>query len=142
MRIKRRHMKINGLPVKDGKALITLVVTANDVKRASIKDPTKCAAVRACKRALGASEARVHVGRTYLRYNGHWERYLTSKPLRTEIVAFDRGGKFSPGEYSLLKMQPSRKGDVSRDSRKNRNPKAKRRKYHVLTNIRPMGLTA
>lgn len=122
--------------------MVKLVITPTDVRRATKKDPTECAAARACKRALGASEARVHVGRTYLRFNGHWERYLTSKPLRTEIVAFDRGGQFAPGEYSLLKMQPSRKYDVSRDNGKKLNPKRKRRGYHTLTNIRPMGLTA
>jgi len=133
-------MKINGLPVKDGKRTIELLVTERDVKRATVKDPTNCAAAVACKRALGASEARVHVGRTYLRFNGHWERYLTSHPLRSEIIAFDRGGKFEAGTYKLVKMQPSRKYDKHRGGKAGNGKK--RRKYHVLTNIRPMGLAA
>lgn len=140
MRAKRRHMKINGLPVKDGKSSIDLVVTTGDVKRSTAKDPTNCVAARACRRALGASEARVHVGRTYIRFNGHWERYHTSPALRAEIVSFDRGGKFEPGTYRLIKIQPSQGKDRRWGKRTNKGKK--RGKYHVLTNVRPVGIYA
>lgn len=142
MRKKRKQMKINGLPVKNGKSTLVLAVNATDIKKASLKDPGKCAAAIASCRALGASEARVHVGRTYLRFNNHWERYLTSKPLRAEIVAFDRGGKFEPGEYHLIKMDTSHanRGKQGTYKKKPQKEVKKRRKCHVLTNIRPMGL--
>ena len=140
MRNKRRHMKINGLPVKDGRKTIELLVTSGDIKRSTVKDPTNCAAAVACRRDFGASEARVHIGRTYLRFNGHWERYTTSPRLRAEIVAFDRGGKFQPGTYQLKKMQPSRKKDKHRGGKEGDGKK--RRSYHVLTNVRPVGIYA
>ena len=136
-----RSMKIEGLPVKDAKKSAILHITPTDVKKGKVKDPSGCAAALACIRDLGASDAHVHVGRTYLRFNGHWTRYNTSQALRAEIVAFDRGGKFEPGEYRLIKIEPSRKGDKSRDKRRNRTGK-KRRGYHVLTNIRPMALVS
>lgn len=136
-----RIMKIEGLPVKDAKKSVALHITAADVKKGKIKNPSSCAAAVACVRSLGATEAHVHIGRTYLRFNGHWQRYLTSAALRAEVVAFDRGGKFEPGEYHLIKIQPSRKGDKSRDKRKNQTSK-KRLGYHVLTNIRPMALVS
>lgn len=135
-------MKINGLPVKDGRSVITLTINANDVKRGTIKDPTECAAALACKRLLGSSEARVHVGRTYLRFNNHWERYMTSKSLRTEIVAFDRGGKFHPGEYTLLKMTPTKRTGKRQSKSNIKWLKTKRRRYHTLSGVRPMGLSA
>lgn len=141
MRKKIRHQKINGLPVKDGKKSISIMVTPQDIKRAHVKDPTMCVAALACRRELGCTEARVHIGRTYLRFNGHWDRYITSPNLRTEIVSFDRGGKFTPGEYALLKMQPSRRTDKSRDYNKPRKRKLKRRGYYTLT-VRPIGIYA
>ena len=141
-RAKRRHMKINGLPVKDGKTNIALLVTSGDIKKAVPKDQTLCAAAIACKRSLGCTEARVHIGRTYLRFNGHWERYHTSPSLRNEVIAFDRGGKFEPGEYYLMKMQKSKATGKRQGSTKPNVGKSKRMKYHTLTNIRPMGLTA
>jgi hypothetical protein len=131
-------MKIEGLPVKDGSKSIMIVITTGDIKKSKIKSPSECAAAVACRRMLGATEARVHLGRTYLRYNNHWERYLTSKPLRSEVVAFDRGGTFMPGEYLLDKMQPSRKNDPSRDKR-NKPRGKKRAQYHLTLGVRPMG---
>ena len=135
-------MKINGLPVIDGKNSIEVMITTQDVKRSTKKDPTRCAAAIACVRDLGASEARVHVGRTYIRYNGHWERYMTSQALRTEIVSFDRSGKFQPGTYSLLKMTPAKRPTGKRQGSDKPKTYKSKRKYHVLSNIRPMGLTA
>ena len=136
-------MKINGLDVKNSRRAAVLHITATDIKRGRVKDPTGCAAAVCARRQLGATEARVHVGRTYLRFNGHWKRYMTSPALRSEIVAFDRGGKFEPGDYTLGKMQPSRASDVSRDDGKPRRKYKKRSKIrHVVSGVRPMGLNA
>lgn len=133
-------MKINGLPVVDAKRSITLHITEGDIRKGKVKKPNACAAALACKRQLHCTEARVHIGRTYVRFNGKWHRYLTSKDLRTEIVAFDRGGTFEPGNYALLKMQPSRKYDTGRGQKTGKGKK--RGRHHVLTDVRPMGLRA
>ncbi len=142
MRKKIRHQKINGLPVKNGKKSISIMVTAQDVKRASVKDPTNCVAAIACRRDLGCTEARVHVGRTYLRFNGHWDRYHTSPNLRSEIIAYDRSGKFVPGEYVLRRMQPTARANGKRQgTEKPKKNKFKRRSYHTLA-VRPIGIYA
>lgn len=141
MRKKIRHQKINGLPVKNGKKSISIEVTDRDVKNATMKDPTNCVAAVACRRDLGCTEARVHVGRTYLRFNGHWERYLTSKNLRDEIIAYDRGGRFIPGEYVLMKMTPTKRTNKRQGSDKPRKYASKRRGYHAL-HVRPIGIYA
>lgn len=141
-----RIMKINGLPVVDAKDSITLVVTAKDIENAKKKNQAECAAAVACRRQLKASEARVHLGRTYIRFNGKYRRYITSSALRDEIVAFDRGGRFQPGEYMLMNMQPSRQYDRKYRLNKKAN-KAKRYKKHsgerrMVPNVRPVGIYA
>lgn len=130
-----KELKIDGLPVKDGKKSIVISISDRDVKNGTLKKPNSCAAALCCKRELGATEAHVHTSRVYLRFNGHWQRYLTSAALRAEIVAFDRGGRFEPGEYRLIRMQPSRQNDVSRT--KKRGKGKKRQPYHMVTNVRP-----
>ena len=144
MRKPKPRMKINGLPVKNAKKPISLHITAKDILASKSKKPDNCAAAVACKRQLGATEARVHVGRTFLRFNGHWERYLTSRALRAEIVAFDRGGKFEPGEYMLSRLQKSHTNRAKQTTYPKKPAKKvkKRAKYHHLTNIRPVGIYA
>jgi hypothetical protein len=134
-------MKINGLPVKNAKKPVLLHILPKDIAASKSKKPDNCAAAVACKRQLGATEARVHVGRTFLRFNGHWDRYYTSKALRAEIVAFDRGGKFEPGEYMLSPVNKKRVKQTAYPKKTGKKVK-KRAKYHVLTNIRPVGIYA
>lgn len=133
--------EIDGIPVIDAKKSIQLEINERDVKFADKKEPADCAAARACRRSLHAIEARIHLGRVYIRMNkGNWNRYITSRPLRAEIIAFDRGGAFEPGEYSLLapgpnkKLTGKRKGGIKPFIRGASNKK--RRKPHVVTNVR------
>src|SRR5262249_36742408 len=88
-------MKIAGKLVRNAKKPVTLIITSNDVKKGAAKDPGACAAALACMRQLGATEARVHVGRTYIKIEDEWMRYNTPVALQKEIVAFDRGGLLS-----------------------------------------------
>lgn len=96
-------MKIDGLRVVDAKKPVVIVVNTRDTAKGSLKDPYRCPAALSCMRELEANDARIHAGVSYVRYNGKWTRYATSRALRQEIVSFDRGGKFMPGEYVLLK---------------------------------------
>lgn len=132
-------MKINGQTVLDATKKVKIHITAGDVKKGSTKDPGACAAALACMRELNATQARVHVGRTYLKINDKWVRYHTPAALRTEIVAFDRGGKFEPGEYTLSPMVPS----LKLGQRRNPGPKLKKgkkpRARHVTVGIRSHG---
>lgn len=139
-------MRVAGLPVENASKALKLVITKRDCELGDTKDPALCAAARACKRELGATEVRVHIGRVYVKTKDKWTRYITPKSLRTEIIAFDRGGKFEPGEYILGKIQPSKatgksqgSPQTNRRSSKDRYKAPKRTKSHTVTGIRHHG---
>lgn len=139
-------MKINGLPVTDADKKVKLHILAADVTKGNTKDPGACAAARACIRELGAKAARVHIGRTYVQFDKKWVRFNTGGALRGEIIAFDRGGKFEPGEYTLTPIPPGekarrgkRQGGPDKTSRESRRHVRKRAKPHVVTGIRAHG---
>lgn len=133
-----RIQKLDGLPVVNARKSLTVHVSLKDIKAAKGKDPGRCAAALACVRQLGATEARIHLGRSYVRYNGKWERYTTSASLRSEVVAFDRGGKFEPGEYKLLKMAPHREMDKLRKRKTGPHNGKKKNSYHFTVGVRPV----
>jgi hypothetical protein len=95
-------MEINGKKVVDATKPIKIKISQRDATEGATKDPGDCAAARAAKRDVpNCISARVHVGRVYVEQKDKWVRYFTPDALRTEIVAFDRGGTFQPGEYEL-----------------------------------------
>lgn len=132
---------IDGLPVFDAKKPIKLHVTSADIRNADKKKPNSCAVAKACYRELHAKEVRVHLSRVYVRTNDmNWQRYMTPVNMRQEIVAFDRGGKFAPGEYHIMKPNPAKKTGKQQGSTTNQSPKPKKkgknREYHRITDVR------
>lgn len=132
---------IDGLPIIDAKRPIKLHVTAADIGKADLKEPHNCAVARACRRDLHALEARIHLGRVYVKTNpGSWTRYITPKPMRAEIIAFDRGGHFEAGEFVLSAPSPNkllgkRRGTMTNTNKKKSQQK-KRKSPHVVKNVR------
>lgn len=101
-------MEIAGKKVVDAKRPAKIVITVRDTKLGDNKNPSSCAAALAAKRDVPEClSARVHIGRVYIEHKDKWVRYLTPEALRTEIVAFDRGGSFQPGDYVLKPPAPS-----------------------------------
>jgi len=150
-------MEINGKKVVDATRRARIVITERDTREGDNKNPSSCAAARAAKRDVPECiSARVHVGRVYIETPKQWVRYFTPERLRTEIVAFDRGGSFEPGEYELM---PPSKGETERarekkrrsgsDTNRNNNDysstkyprkvKVARIKRHAVAGVRPMG---
>lgn len=131
---------IDGKPVFDAKRPITLNITPNDIAKADRKEPADCAVARACRRDLHAKEVRVHLGRVYVRMNeGNWQRFMTPKSLRSEIIAFDRGGTFEPGTFVLPAPQPSKRASGKRQGSAPKKPSrrnGKNRVRHVVTDVR------
>lgn len=129
---------IEGLPVFDAKRAVKLHITKGDITKADVKEPAGCAVARACRRELSAFEARVHLSRVYIRTNeGNWLRYITPKNLRQEIIAFDRGGSFLPGEFILSAPQPSKVlGKRSGGKKPGRKTGKKRRSYVKVKDVR------
>lgn len=135
-------MKINGLKVVDATKPLPIKITDNDVENGNTKDPGGCAAALACMRKPTCTEARVHIGRTYLKEGGRWVRYKTPAALRSEIISFDRGADFQPDTYVLVPMSKSgRLGQYTHVSKnKKKNPLAKKRaKIHVVRGVRAHG---
>jgi hypothetical protein len=132
---------IDGIPVVDAKHPLELHITKTDCDKADVKVPSRCAAALAIRREHKPVDVRVHLSRVYVRQNkGNWQRYMTSKPLRTEIIAFDRGGQFEPGQYDLAPPPPSRKPTGKTQGSKKKpgwKPSGnKRRPYTRVANVR------
>lgn len=144
-----RIASIDGLPIMDAKTVLPLKITKADIAKSDSKDPAFCAAANACRRQHHVAEVRVHLGRVYVRQNkANWVRYETPQALRAEIIAFDRGGTFSPGEYELrplrashLKARGQRHGSA-KGADKPRSQQKKRRSPTVVRNVRggPAGI--
>ena len=98
---------IDGMPVVDADKPVTIHITQADCERGSKKDPMRCAAALALKRVTGCDETRVHLACTYLRFGNKWRRYATPPSLKAEIISFDRGGGFYPGDFRLRPMSPT-----------------------------------
>src|ERR1700739_1595040 len=95
---------IDGKPVVDADKPVTVHITPEDCARGSKKDPEKCAVALALRRITDCDESRVHLGCTYLRFGNRWLRYATPASLKAEIISFDRGGGFYPGDFRLHPM--------------------------------------
>ena len=89
----------------DAKKPMVIHITKSDVRNGSLKDSSSCAAAKAICRQTACEAAKVYIGRTYIKQDGKWVRYATPPSLRNEIIAFDRGGQFEPGDYTLAPVQ-------------------------------------
>ncbi len=141
---KNAELKIDGLPVVDATKPITLHIGQHDIPRSKDKNPAKCVAAQACMRDLGAEAARIHLSRVFIKMPGkkQWVRYATPSSLRSEIIAFDRGGRFIVGEFVLRAIKPSHRKDAyrKRDKRKRHDQgkvgTGKKRVNHLTQGVR------
>jgi hypothetical protein len=119
-------MEIAGKKVVDAKRPAKIVITERDAKVGDNKNPSSCAAALAAKRDIPEClSARVHIGRVYIEQKDKWVRFMTPDSLRSEIIAFDRGGSFQPGEYELKAPAPS-ETEAGRKRAKDDRSEAKR----------------
>jgi hypothetical protein len=87
-------------------------------------------------------EARVHLSRIYVRCNEkNWVRYLTPRPMRSEIIAYDRGGDFLPSVYTVKPVSASKRtgkkqGTNIDKNNKSRELRKKRKPYTVVKGVR------
>ena len=131
---------IDGLPIFNATRPVIIHITEGDINKATKKETNSCAVAKACIRELHAKEVRVHLTRVYIRSNTmNWVRYLTPARLKSEIIAFDRGGKFVPGEFKLPKPPANYASGKQTGSKTNQNIKGKKgkhRAYHVTRDVR------
>jgi hypothetical protein len=134
-------VKIDKIDVIDADKGLILHVIDEDIKKAGKRSPATCAAAQACIRQMKVKAALVHLGRTYVLIKNKWLRYRTPLALRTEIVSFDRGGTFAPGDYMLQKLQPSHQGTGYRQGGETTGstgsgPRRTTRPRHYITDVR------
>jgi hypothetical protein len=130
---------LEGLPVVDAEIARVLKIKKCDIVGSTKADPSNCAAARALKREIG-SQARVFLSRTYVKVGKRWQRFITPTSISREIVAFDRGAHFEPGEYILNPPSTGQRLDYKRKSGQGKkqgtgtSPKAR----HVTASVRKM----
>lgn len=149
-------MEIAGKRVVDATKPVTITITTRDVANGDNKNPSSCAAARAAKHSIAECiGARVHIGRVYIEQDKKWVRYNTPDSLKQEIIAFDRGGTFAPGEYTLRPLSINETPEGRRRARADEGPRgsgttgaARNRrkklivakiKRHEVSGIRPKG---
>src|SRR5689334_17574200 len=136
-----RLTNIDNLPVQDARKPMMLTITKEDCKNGDPKHPQTCAAARALQREFRAKEVRVHLSRVYIKTTpDKWTRYTVPKSLRSEIIAFDRGGAFAPGEYYLQAARPSIRLGSKRKKPSKRNgthpQRGRRASRHMVVDVR------
>jgi hypothetical protein len=126
-----KQTKFSTKNVVDAEEDITLEILPRDIRHATIKKPSSCAAARACRRQENQT-ARIHITRLYMKKDNDemWTRYITPKTLRTEIIAFDRGGEFIPGKYIL--RAPRNYEKLGKYHKGSSNGQSKRKRKRVV----------
>lgn len=101
---KQNNNVFEGAPVVDARQPLVVTVTKEDIKTSHRKTNNECAFAYAVKREYGVKQVRVHLARTYVMAatKNRWIRYQTPNALRSEIIAFDRGGEFQAERFTLL----------------------------------------
>ena len=142
---KNGSAMIDGLVIVNAAKPLSLNITREDIKSARRKQPSCCVVAQALKRDIGAIEARVHLSRCFIRLEDKpevWVRLMTPLSLRTNIIAYDRGGLFELGEFvfvPLHKNESARYGKKQSQSKLRNTPKKTKRRHapiHVMTGIR------
>lgn len=146
-------MEIAGKRVVDATKPVTIKITPRDIASGDNKNPSSCAAAKAAKHSIEECiSARVHIGRVYIEQDKKWVRYNTPDSLKQEIIAFDRGGSFAPGEYTLRPISaaetsegrrrakaPGPSGTTGAARSRRKNLLVAKIKRHEVTGIRPKG---
>ena len=129
--------KLTGLPIYDAREPISFTVTKRDINRGGIQEPESCALALACKREHNYRDVRIHMKYSYILEKDHWVRYRTPSSVAREIVVFDRGGAFDPGEYTLtVPYKSDRLGQRKLGYRPVSKRVSRKRYVHITANVR------
>jgi len=93
--------------VKDATSNARIEVTKADEANSKKKSHKTCAMAVACKRKFHLDGVIISANMGYLIKGTQARRFELPPSVRSEVVSFDRGGGFEPGEYELSK--PSHK---------------------------------
>lgn len=126
--------------VVDATEHMKVKVTKRDCESRAVKNHQECALAIACKRSLQVNGVIIAIRAAYLVDGKKAYRYGLGESIAREVTAFDRNGRFEPGEYQLLK--PSHRIGDQRSSgsrtytKSNGKGKGKGKYRHITTDIR------
>lgn len=125
--------------VVDAKEGVKVTVTRGDVAWSEKRNGNACVMAKACERSLHVDGALVNRTRAFLIRGNTALRYGLTQRTQREIVAFDRGGQFMPGDYYLTRLIGSEAIGAKRTQTKKRgNLKTRRRHWLVTEGIRAL----
>ena len=123
--------------VEDARCHAEVTVTAADEKASKKMDHDSCAMAVACKRELKVDGVIISRKTAYLIKGTKATRYELPESVSREVVSFDRGGGFAPGDYNMRPPSESRRLGVMRGGNGARNGNGKPiRRQHKTSNIR------
>lgn len=110
-----KYAEAHGLTRVDSRKPLKITVLPKDLKKSIKKDPQNCGFAQACKRENPKAEAVFFFKSSAWVHEGKiLKRYVMPGSMQKEIVAFDRGAKFDPGEYQLSAPSPSNTLEANR----------------------------
>lgn len=125
--------------VSDADEDLLLEVTDKDERTAAKKDHTQCALAVACKRSEHADGVIISVHAAYVIKGDKATRFALPESVKREVVSFDRGAKFAPGDYTLKAPSKSQRlgARTERNTHATTRPhKSRRSKPHITDGIR------
>ena len=124
--------------VVDAERGAKIEVTPLDAKSKGVKDHAECAFAQACKRQMRLDGVIISRSVAYLVKGKMARRFLLPSSVSREVVSFDRGAGFEPGEYLLSPISPARKlGRSTSESTAPRSGNGKPKKFrHLTANVR------
>lgn len=99
--MKKLKMTRKGKPVYAANKDLEACVTKEDIAKGTPLSIDACAMAICLTRMYKCLSAEVGRSRIYLEYDSHWVMYGVPAAVRTEIMAFDRGGQVMPDTYYL-----------------------------------------
>jgi hypothetical protein len=93
--------------VEDADSSIKVEVTPRDVATSKRKAHSECAMAVACKRSKHVDGVIIATSTAYLVKGDTAKRFYVPTSVAREVVSFDRGSEFMPGEYELRAPGPT-----------------------------------
>ncbi len=138
VRKPRKPTTFEGLPLVDAAEDVALVINKHDVTTSKKKDPASCAAALAGRREF-KTDVRVYMSRMYVKdaKKKRWIRFITPMSITKEIISFDRGASFEPGEYTMKAPVMSQSLGYKAGGHSTETGKGKKRaKAHISAHVR------
>ena len=137
LNIVRKFFGANITEVEDSDKPINVEVTARDVNASERKAHAGCALAVACKRSKGLDGVLISTSTAYLVKGHKAVRYRVPPSVAREIVSFDRGSGFEPGEYRLDIVPPTSRFGETRSTGKSNGGHRKPQARHLIShNVR------